>query len=96
MPRVRSEGFTHRAGETLKHCEGFVNMHKITARLTTTFQRDQHWVCQNLNCGPEIIVRVGSKLKDEGKPRCTCGSVMISSLIGEALKAATVLREKSS
>ena len=80
-------------GKQKSASEGFANMLKITERLTTTFQREQHWARQNLNCGAEIIVRVGSKLRDEGKPRCTCGSVMISGLIAEALKAAAALRD---
>lgn len=42
--------------------------------LNVIFQRGERWICQNSNCGAEIIVVASSGVRDGTSPRCTCGS----------------------
>lgn len=51
-----------------------------------TSQRGDRWICQNRNCGSEIVVDAPSRVKEKTNPRCCCGSEMTKSYSAPTVK----------
>ena len=41
-----------------------------------TFEKNDHWICQNKDCLAELIVIAPSRLHEGQNPRCLCGGIM--------------------
>lgn len=50
------------------------------------FQQGDSWVCDNANCGANIIVVASSELDYGHGPRCTCGSSMTNPYVAPSVR----------
>jgi hypothetical protein len=51
------------------------------------FEQGDSWVCDNANCGAEMVVMTRSELTGgSSKPRCTCGSTMSKSYVAPGVR----------